>query len=115
MTIKNIKTVTIANGESLSDAVSLGNKETIVAVELPSTYDQSPLTFLATGQNDLTLLKSVYVDGVEYTVSGIQNTFQALNPANILGSRLLQLRSGTSATPVNQSGARTIVLITAEL
>lgn len=106
-------TAVIANGASLSGAVDIVGL-TLVGVLIPSSWTTADLTF------QVSVDGSTYVDvyndsGVEYLVQvGAASTYIVLNKsgyADFAGMRYLKVRSGTSGTPVNQGGARTLTLI----
>jgi hypothetical protein len=115
MAIKNIRNVVIASGQTLSDVLTLRPTEIITALEVPSTFTQAPITFQTTIQNDVTELKNLYLDGIEYAVSGIASTVQNINPATLLSTKQVRLRSGANGATVAQTGTRTLVLVTSEL
>lgn len=102
-------TATIASGESLSGEIRLPEGFFLTGVQTPSawTTTASGCTF------------QVSVDGTTYTdaydETGTEITFQAAASRWIrlpeLGAlRFVKIRSGTSGTPVNQAGARTLNL-----
>lgn len=104
-------TVTIANGASLSDAADL-NQYTLAAVVLPSTWTTAGMTFQVTydGSNYFDLSDE---DG-EVALSSsvvVASKAIALEPYKFLRVAGLKVRSGTSASAVNQGGDRTITLV----
>ncbi len=107
-----IKTVTIANGASLSGEVDLGGYA-LAAIQMPSAWTAANLTFQAATASGGTF-QEVYDDlGNELTVQaaasrciGIDSVAGALAPL-----RFIKIRSGTAATPVNQAADRTLTLI----
>lgn len=107
-----IKTVTIANGASLSSEVDLGGYA-LTAIQMPTAWTAASLTFQAATASGGTF-QDVYDDlGNEITVQaaasrciGIDAVAGALAPL-----RFIKIRSGTSATPVNQGADRTLILI----
>lgn len=102
--------VTIPSGGSLSGAVDLG--ETLpVAVVMPSAWDAAALTFQ--GSLDGSSFLDLYsTSGSELQVSAAANRIIALDPAQFRGARFLKVRSGTSATPVNQTATRSLLILT---
>lgn len=108
--ITNFYNLTIASGASLSNIISIRRTETVIGVEIPSDWTSAPLSFLASVS---TTPKTVVKDGTEYTASGT-GSFNSIDPITLLGAKSLQVRSGTSVTPVNQIGPKTIVVITGE-
>lgn len=103
------KTVTIANGASLSGAIDLG-AGTLVGIEMPAAWDAADLTFQTSSDN--TAFQDYYdAAGTEVTVSADASRNIKLDAADYAGAGQLKVRSGTSDTPVNQTAERTIVLI----
>lgn len=109
---KKLKTVTatIASGASLSDAIDIGAKE-LVAIVMPDAWTTAGITFQATVDN------TNYLDvhdaaGDEVTVlSPTADDYIILSFAGVKGLGKIKLRSGTSATPVNQGAEREITLV----
>lgn len=107
--IPSTTTVTIANGQSLSGAVNLSGF-TLIGIDLPSAWTTANLTLQASIDNS-TWDNVFDSTGTEVTISAAASRFVLLNPADFVAIRYLRLRSGTSGTPVNQGGARTITLV----
>lgn len=108
------KTVTIANGQSLSDAADLGTGR-LVGIIMPAEWTTAALTFQANADAGATVY-DVYDDATERTITSAGATasrFLALPLSDWLGMRGLKVRSGTGASPVNQGAARTIILVVA--
>lgn len=103
-------TAVIANGESLSGAVdcSAGRLGRIV---IPATWTAANLTFQ--GSYDGSNYANLYDEaGTEYTVTVGGAAREIKVPVvDFLSVRYLKIRSGTSGTPVNQGGARTLNLV----
>lgn len=106
------KTVTIANGASLSDAEDLGGF-TLVGVITDSAWDTNSMSFLSATTLDGTYLpvKSL-TTGSEFTAPGIAASgWYGADPADFASVRYLKVRSGTSAAAVNQSGDTVVTLV----
>ena len=105
-----VVSASIANGASLSSEVDL-NGLVCIGIEMPADWTAAALTFQ--GSNTSGALLNVYSDGgTEYskTVAASRAIYlETVNP--LLPWRYIAVRSGTSGTPVNQGGARTIKLI----
>ena len=106
----NEYTATIANGASLSGTVDLGTNR-LFAIVMPASWTTAGLTFRVSA--DGTNFFDLYDDaGTEVTfVAAASRVIQNSNPGRWLGFRYLQIRSGTSGTPVNQGGARSLTII----
>jgi hypothetical protein len=99
---------TIANGAALSGAIDLDGY-TLCGIQMPSAWTTANLTFQVSA--DGATYADVYSDsGGEYTVTAAASRYIVLNPADFAGMRFLKVRSGTTGTPVNQGGARTMLL-----
>ncbi len=106
------KTVTIANGESLSGEVDLAGFK-LAIIQMPAAWTAANLTFqvaTATGGT----FQNLYDDGgTEVSVTAAVSRAISLdnNVVNLAAARFIKIRSGTSGTPVAQGAARTITLI----
>lgn len=119
-------TLTIPSGAALSNIVDIKQFHA-VAIFMPAAWDAAAITFLV-GAADPTAgadttpalgaagMQSLFDDtGTEVSVTaaashtigvGTQAKQAALMPA-----RFLQIRSGNTATPVNQTASRTLILL----
>jgi hypothetical protein len=103
------QTATIANGAFLSGAIDL-DRSTLSALIMPAAWTTAGLSFQISADN------STFVDFYDKTNNEITMSVAAsrgyqLDPSNWLGIRYIKIRSGTSATSVNQGAARSIVLL----
>jgi hypothetical protein len=104
------QTATIAAGASLSGVVSL-TEHSLHGILLPSVWTTANLTFQASV--DGTNFFEMYDDaGNEITVTAAAARYCALDPTRWRAINCLIVRSGTSATPVNQVAAAAIILNT---
>lgn len=102
-------TVTIANGASLSGAVSLAGL-LLVGIVMPASWTAADLTFQAS--RDGSTYNNVYDEGgLEVTVDAAVSRHIVIDPARFAGCEYLKVRSGTSGVAVNQAAARSLVLI----
>ena len=115
MPVTNLKLVTIESGQSVSNVITLSEYETIVSLEVPSTFTTAPLTFRVTSQLNSANVADLYKDNIEFSVSGLASRKIVLDPLNFLGARRIQIRSGTSSSAVNQTGTRELILTTVEM
>lgn len=103
------KTATIANGASLSGAIDLDGS-TVVGIVMPAAWTTANLT-LQMSHDDSTF-NNVYDElGSEKTITASTSRYILLNPSDYLGADGLKIRSGTSGTPVNQGGDRSIIVV----
>lgn len=103
---------TDADGQS--DAFSLHGR-TPVGVYMPGTWTAANLTFLACSTIDGTFVSMYSTAGSELVVTAAASLYLPIDPVNFHGVGFLIIRSGTAATPVQQGGARSLVLMTADL
>jgi hypothetical protein len=103
-------TATIANGASLSDAVNIAHAD-LFAIEMPAAWTAASMTFQ--GSYDGSTYSDLYDDAgteIAFTVDASRYVL-IRTPAQFFGLKKLKVRSGASASAVNQGGARTINLI----
>ena len=103
-------TVTISSGGSLSPEVGLGEK-TLVGILMPAGWDAASITFQAT-PDDVNFGELYNSGGTEVTFTVAAGQFIAVDPTLWRGITGIKVRSGTSASPVNQTANRTLTLIT---
>lgn len=102
---------TIANGQSLSGAIDL-NYNRMVRIVIPAGgWTAANLTFQTSA--DCTTYGNLRDNlGNEYTVTVSTAGDEIIIPyADFVGVRCLKVRSGTSATPVAQGGARSLTIV----
>ena len=104
------KTVTIANGASLSSAVEIGGS-IVVGIQTPDTWTAANLTLQMSSNG--TTFNNVYDDaGAEKTITAAAAEYILIQPTSYLGGAdAIKVRSGTSGTPVNQGAERIITLV----
>jgi hypothetical protein len=117
---ERVFTATIASGASLSGAITSRNVTlnttitplgslTVVAIIMPSAWTAANLTFQSS--NDGTTFNDIYDSyGNELVVSAAASRYIIMPPTTFLTGFSLKVRSGTTATPVNQGAARAIIL-----
>lgn len=104
-----LRTVTIANGASLSDAAQVDGAA-LVGIVMPAAWTAANLTLQAS--HDDSTYNNMYDElGTEKTIVASTSRYISLNPADFLGTNSVKVRSGTSGTPVNQGGDRSIILV----
>ena len=102
-------TATIASGASLSDEVRVPGGKAVVVIQMPASWTTANLTFQVSldGANYYNLYDDL---GGEVTVNAAASRIIRLVPADWWAAPFLKIRSGTSGTPVNQAGDRSITL-----
>ena len=104
----NVLTVTIANGQSLSDAAHLG-AGTLIGIQLP-TITSAALTFQGSADG-VTFVEALDASSNAVSVAASTGVRYLKAPADLAGIPYLKVRSGTSGTPVAQGAERTITLV----
>ncbi|MGJ4888941.1 hypothetical protein ACQR1Y_12145 [Bradyrhizobium sp. HKCCYLRH3099] len=103
------KSATILNGASVTSDIALGAKA-LIGLEMPGSWTAANLTFRVStdgGQNYSNLYDA---SGNEYTVTVAAGRYVYLDPGVFIGINMLQIRSGTSGSAVNQGADRIIKL-----
>lgn len=107
-----VKTVTIASGQSLSAELDLEGFK-LVCILMPAAWDAAAITFQISDVAGGTFLDAFDDAGVE--ISATVDAARAVGFDDILPElssvRFMKLRSGTSATPVNQTASRTFKIL----
>ena len=109
--------VTIANGASVSGTLDLRDSS-IAGVIFPAAWTAAALTIEVYDEVALAWIGIVYDDlGTQVNViaSPVVSTAYTLSVLGMLPYRYVRLRSGTTASAVNQAGARSITVITRPL
>lgn len=101
--------VAIAINDSLSAAIDLGTAR-LGRIAMPAGWNAANLT-LQTSVDGVTFNNLHKDDGTEYTITAAAGRSILVPLADMLSVRYLKLRSGTSALPVVQTAARSIVLV----
>lgn len=105
-------TVVISSGTSLSASSGDLGQGRLVGILMPAGWDAATLSFQ--GSIDGTTYGEIFSDaGVAASmVVAASQLIQVQNAAFWLAARYIKVRSGTSATAVNQTANRTLTLIT---
>ena len=116
-------TATIASGASLSDAINLNSMAPnslgqtpksglrLFGIVMPSSWTTANLSFQASIDGGTTYVDIMDATGTEYVVTAGTSRFIPVDPTPFSAISLLKVRSGTTGTPVNQSGTRTLTLV----
>lgn len=107
-----VVTATVASGASQSGELNVGDW-TYAGLVMPSEWTTADITFLVSNKSGGTFVPLYDDAGIEVTVKASQGTAVGLaNAALALAPwRYVKLRSGTSASAVNQAGDRTIEVV----
>ncbi len=109
-----VATATIANGQSLSDAVEVDGK--LVTIITPAAWTAADMTFQ--GSQDGTNFYNIYDDGTERIIASANIPTAAVRVLSLdltdwIGIKYVKIRSGTAAVAVNQGASRAILLVMA--
>lgn len=99
-----------AGASGLSAAINIGGTVP-VAIVIAGTWAAANLTFSGSSTQDGTFYNLYDSSGNELTVTAAASRHIILTPANFASLNWLKIRSGTSGTPVNQTGAPTLQLV----
>lgn len=103
--------VTIVDGASLSSAVNLRGR-VITGIFIPASWTTASITFQACSSADGTFVDVYDTAGAELTLSAAaSSTYVSIDIGSLYGINFLKVRSGTTATPVTQSGDITLELM----
>lgn len=109
--------VTIPAGQSVSEEIDVSDS-VIVGIVMPDTWTAANITFLAAARDDQNGAPATFVPihdaaGTELSVTTAANRMVSIAPDATRPARRIKLRSGTTATPVNQLAARTLIVVAA--
>jgi hypothetical protein len=110
-----LQSTVINSGTALSATVNLSSL-VLVGIQLPAAWDAANITFLHSTDNST--FQSVFGPTAEYALTSpaanlyitVDGAAAAANVSRAL-THWVQIRSGTSATPVNQTANRTLTLV----
>lgn len=101
--------VTIANGEAVSTTVNVRGRD-VVGIQMPADWTAAGMTFQASF--DGATFYNIYdTGGTELSYTVADDRYIPVERGKLHGMQALKVRSGTSGTPVNQGGARTLYVI----
>lgn len=113
----------IPNNEALSGEIDLGSNS-LVAIEFPTTWSGTQITFQAkskqtqeSGDNsvdDLENWRNVYDSAGNELVVTVGSNRVVTDIPELAPLRLIRIRSGTAASPFNQSPSRVLKIYTKE-
>jgi len=107
----NFVLATIAAGASLSALAYIPPGHEVVALIMPAVWTAAGLTFKASYKSSS--LADVFVPaGTEYALVVVATNYVPLPAGALRGAVYIQVRSGTTGTPVNQVTACDVTLIT---
>ncbi len=97
--------------DGLSDVIDLGG-HTIRSIQMSTAWTNAGLTFMGAATNSTADMASVRVTTActELNYASTAGYVLSIDPDYFAGMRLVQLRSGTTATPVAQAAEREVIL-----
>jgi hypothetical protein len=113
MRAKTTEQVTIAAGTALSNAVNLGDK-TLSAIVIPAAWSTAALSFQASDDGGATWHDHFDWLGNEISAASadvVAGRRIAVDPSSFRDVDMIKLRSGLTASPVNQGTACVLTLI----
>jgi hypothetical protein len=103
------QTLTILSGTSLSSTAIDCGLGSPIAIFMDAGWDAAKLTFQVS-YNGTTYVPLHNADDTEYALTVSAGNAYILPPSDFAGIRYLKLRSGTNATPVNQTSNRLLIV-----
>ena len=115
MSTKSASTVKILSGAALAAAIDISGQN-VVGIQMPSAWTAAALSFQGSfdGTTYGEILDSAGVAAAATAAASSYIALTAAQSANINAARWLIVRSGTSATPVNQGADRDLVIVTVD-
>jgi hypothetical protein len=107
-------TATILNGAALSDTIDTQGFP-LVGIRMPAAWTAANLTFKSDPAAAASVADVYDEAGTEVVVTAAAARFIQIPASKLTGVRFLQVRSGTTGTPVNQGGDRTLQLVIREV
>lgn len=111
----DVITAQIAAGQSLSAEVDIGNKS-LVGLLVPANWTTAGISMQASPDGGTTWGEVTTVAGTPYAIGSVTGGtlayYVAVDPTTLRGALALKIRSGTQASPVNQTNLVTLQLIT---
>ena len=105
--------IVIAAGTALSETI-ITKSQSLIGIIVPSNWTTANISVLISP--DGTTFYPVYDwAGTEYVITASAGNYIALDPWELVGAYAIQLRSGTNATPVNQTTASQLTILVREL
>lgn len=111
-------TAIIANGASVSDRIQVQDGCTVLGFITDSAWDTNAISFLVSAEDPQSLVELVsvtflplYIASGEATIAAVAaSRAYVLDSSWLRGWNWFQVRSGTAAAPVNQTGQTVITL-----
>ncbi len=107
-------TATIASGTALSAEVDIGSKS-LVGIFVPAAWTTAGISFQVSVDGGVTwgeLNDQTPAAIVVGSITGGTAVYIGIDPTRLRGPVALKVRSGTSATPVNQGSTVNLTLVT---
>lgn len=108
-------TVQISSGQSLSAEADIGSKS-LVGLVIPTNWTTAGLSFQASVDGGVTWGDVTTVAGTPFTIASLTGGTLAyevaIDPTTLRGVQALKVRSGSLASPVNQTNTATLKLVT---
>ena len=110
----DFRTFTVLSGASVSDDIGLDGRVP-VAIYMPAAWTAAAITFQAAYEIDGTFYDLYDTAEAEFDITTpVAGKVHTIDPNLFLGVTQLRIRSGVSATPVNQGADRALIVATAK-
>ena len=104
----------IAAGQSLSAQANIGTKS-LVGIVVPANWTTAGISLQASLDGGATWFEVETAAGPPFAIGSLTGgtaRYVAIDPTTLRGAVAIKVRSGTAATPVNQTNAVTLQLVT---
>jgi hypothetical protein len=100
----------IAAGQSMTDGLNLGGLR-LFGLTVPANWTAANVTFQMSADGGNTWTNMYDASGSELTAVAGASRFIAMDPANFASAQWVKIRSGSSASPVNQAQSVALGLV----
>lgn len=105
-----VTSVTIAEGESISSAINLEGTS-LLGIFIPSEFTGTVMTFQASDLVDGPFVDVKDTFNSELSIAVTAGTYRKVEPMEFISLQVVKIRSGVSASPVNQDSEITLKLV----
>jgi hypothetical protein len=107
---KRLEVTIDQSSNQITSEIDLGKGGKLQGIYMPAAWTTAAITLQASDASGGTF-RDVYDNaGTEESITAAASQYISLYPDTFAGVRFIKIRSGTSATPVTQAAARTLIL-----
>lgn len=112
----NNTAASIASGQSLSAEIDIGALGTLVGLLIPTNWTTAGISLQCSPDGGTTWGEVTTVAGTAYAIGSLTGGtlayYVAIDPTTLRGVQAIKIRSGTQASPVNQTNTVALQVIT---